>query len=274
MQDEINISFIKDDHLIKKFKNLLDILKEIESAILAFSGGVDSSFLLKALKLSGIRFIAVTSVSDTMPEEDLLIARRLAEELQINHILIEGRELLDEAFIKNDRRRCFYCKSSLFRELMEIKERHGYNFILDGSTMDDLSDYRPGLEAAKMLGIRSPLIEAGLYKEEIRTLSRGLGLSTWNRPSSPCLSSRIPYGTRITPERLKRIGQAERVLKALGFQVVRVRDYWPVAMIEITQGEFINMLEKRDEVIRGIKLAGYTTVGIDLEGYRQGKLNE
>lgn len=265
-----------DPKVNEKFERLIKLLKEIRGAVLAFSGGVDSSLLLKALKLSDIRFVAVTSVSWTSPPEDIDTAKRLASELGIEHIFIEGTELQKEEFLRNDRRRCFYCKDSLFRKLIEIKEARGYSFVLDGSTMDDLNDYRPGLEAAKILGVRSPLIEAGLYKKEIRELSRELGLSTWNRPSSPCLSSRIPYGTIISPERLSRISMAEKILKELGFKVVRVRDYWPMAKIEVSRDE-IGLLfkeETREKIIKEIKSTGYTTVSVDLEGYRQGKLNE
>ncbi|MFN3739592.1 MAG: ATP-dependent sacrificial sulfur transferase LarE [Thermodesulfovibrionales bacterium] len=260
----------------EKLERLMRLLKELRSAVLAFSGGVDSSFLLKALKLSDIRFIAVSSVSLTSPPEDIDTAKRLASELGIEHIFVEGTELQREEFLRNDRRRCFYCKDSLFRKLIEIKDSRGYCFVLDGSTMDDLNDYRPGLEAARNLGVRSPLIEAGLYKDEIRVLSRALGLSTWNRPCSACLSSRIPYGTRISPERLNRIGMAEKILKGLGFKVVRVRDYWPMAKIEVSRDEIGLLFEEetREKIIKEIKSTGYTTISIDLEGYRQGKLNE
>lgn len=260
---------------MEKFHRLIEILKRINGAVLAYSGGVDSTFLLKALKLSGIEFVAVTSISETSPPEDIELARRMTQELGVRHIFIEGSELQKEEFLRNDRQRCFYCKKALFSALNEIKERARYASVLDGSTVDDLSDYRPGLLAAKELGVRSPLIEAGLSKDEIRILSRDLGLITWDRPSSPCLSSRIPYGRRITPEALRRVRDAEAFLKERGFRIVRVRDYWPMAKIEVSVEEVRRFLsdELRQEVIKGLKEAGYKTVTVDLEGYSQGKLN-
>jgi len=259
-----------------KFHKLVELLKEMDSAILAYSGGVDSTFLLKAMKLSGIKFVAVTSISETTPPDDIKIVKRLIKELDVEHIFINGDELKRVEFVRNDRDRCFYCKDSLFAHLREIKERLGYAFIVDGSTIDDLSDYRPGRKAAEIHGVRSPLVEAGLGKMEIRHLSRELGLITWNRPSSPCLSSRIPYGVMITPEALQRVKRAEEVLKAAGFRIVRVRDYWPMAKIEVSSEEISKILDEslREKIIEEIKSCGYTTVVLDLEGYRQGKLNE
>jgi len=259
----------------EKFNKLMSLLKEMESAVLAFSGGVDSTFLLKAMKLSGMKFVAVTSLSETTPPDDLEVVKRLIKELDVEHIFINGEELKREEFVRNDRDRCFYCKDSLFARLMKIKERLGYAFIVDGSTIDDLSDYRPGRKAAEIYGVRSPLIEVGISKKEIRRLSRELGLITWDRPSSPCLSSRIPYGVMITPEALQRIRGAEEVLKKAGFRIVRVRDYWPMAKIEVAPVEFKGFLNEgvREKIVEEIKACGYNTVVLDLEGYKQGKLN-
>lgn len=261
--------------LQEKFQRLIKLLKDMKSAVLAYSGGVDSSFLMRACVISEIEFVAVTSISDTSPPGDIELAKDLSERLGVRHILIEGKELTKEEFLRNDRQRCFYCKEALFTELNRIKEELGYSWVIDGSTMDDLSDYRPGLMAGKTLGVRSPLQEALLYKHEIRLLSRELGLPTWDRPSSPCLSSRIPYGRRITQEALWRVKTAEESLKRMGFRIVRVRDYWPLAKIEVSSDEIEKFLDEdmRNNILGEIKAAGYKFVALDLEGYIQGKLN-
>ena len=258
-----------------KLTNLIEILKDMESAILAYSGGVDSTFLLKALKLSGIRTLAVTAVSEVTPHNDLLVAKSMVAELGIEHRIIETEELSIEEFVNNTPERCFFCKDERFKKLSDIASSGRYMFILDGSQLDDTSDYRPGREAAKKYGVRSPLIEAGFSKRNVRELSRQLNLPTWDKPSSPCLSTRFAYGQRITKEALIRIKKAEDLLMNLGFDEVRVRDHGYIARIEVREDEIESILsgEKRRIVSEALKSLGYKFVSIDLDGYRSGSMN-
>lgn len=258
-----------------KFAKLIQILKDMQSAILAYSGGVDSTFLLKALELSGIKALAVTSASDKTPLNDLLIARKMTSETGIEHRVIETEELMIEDFVKNSPERCFICKEELYKRLTDIAVSEGYKFLLDGSNIDDTLDYRPGRDAAKKYNVKSPLIEAGFTKREIRKKSRELGLPTWDRPSSPCLSSRFPYGQRITREALKRVEKAEDFLKRIGFKEVRVRDHDSVARIEVGDEEinlFLNS-EMRKLISDRLKSLGYKFISLDLDGYRIGSMN-
>lgn len=266
---------VVDKDLKVKFDNLIYILKESQSALLAYSGGVDSTFLLNAMKLSGMRFIAVTSVSETTPEVDIETAREMAGLLSVEHIIIKGTEMNDPRFIRNDRNRCFYCKSSLFMELERIRSECGLRWIMDGSNINDLSDYRPGLRAREIYNVRSPLIEASINKNEVRRLSSSLGLKTSWMPSSPCLSSRIPYGERITVEKLRRIRNSEDLLRREGFNVVRVRDFGNMAVIEVSTDEIHRLInpELKMKIINGFKAQGYRRICIDIEGYRTGSLN-
>ncbi len=258
-----------------KLAKLIEILKDMQSAVLAYSGGVDSTFLLKTLQLSGIRTLAVTAVSETTPHNDLLNAKAMAAEIGIEHRVIKTEELSIEEFVNNTPDRCFFCKGELFRKLMDIASTEGYKFVLDGSNMDDTMDYRPGRRAAMKYNVRSPLIEAGLSKIEIRELSKQLGLTTWDRPSSPCLSSRFPYGQKITKEALRRVEKAEEFLKALGFREVRVRDHDSIARIEVGEDEIELSLipEKRRVISETLKSLGYKFVALDLEGYKSGSMN-
>lgn len=258
-----------------KLKNLLEILKKMQSAVLAYSGGVDSTFLLKALQLSGIRALAVTAVSEITPHNDLQTAKSMAKEFEIEHRIIETDELSSEEFVRNTPERCFYCKDALFKNLTDVALSEGYTFILDGSQLDDTSDYRPGKEAAKKHNVRSPLIEAGLSKRQVRELSRQLGILFWDRPSSPCLATRFPYGQRITREALKRVENAEEFLRDFGFHEIRVRDHGGIARIEVGEDEIDLMLNlaKRKMISMTLKALGYTFVSLDLEGYRSGSMN-
>ncbi len=258
-----------------KLTKLINILKDMQSAVLAYSGGVDSSFLLKALQISGIRALAVTSVSDKTPRHDLLTAKRIAAELGIEHWMIETDELSMEEFVRNMPVRCFFCKEELYKKLTDIAASGGYKYLLDGSNTDDTLDFRPGMEAATKYNVSSPLIEAGFSKKEIRELSRQLGLPTWDKPSSPCLSSRFPYGQRITREALQRVEKAEDFLREIGFREVRVRDHDGVARIEVEAGEIDLVLtpERRRLISEKLKSLGYKFVSLDLDGYRMGSMN-
>lgn len=258
-----------------KFKRLIEILKNMQSAILAYSGGVDSTFLLKALQISGIKALAVTSISDKTHLNDFLMAKKMTAETGIEHRLIETEELLMEEFVRNTPDRCFFCKEELYKKLTNIAVSEGYNFLLDGSNIDDTFDYRPGRDAAKRYNVRSPLIEVGFKKVDIREKSRELGLATWNKTSSPCLTTRFPYGQRITREALKRVEKAEDFLKGMGFKDVRVRVHDSVARIEVGEEEIKLILAKemRSLISEKLKSLGYEFISLDLDGYIPGSMN-
>ena len=259
-----------------KFDKLLSILKDMRSVVIAFSGGVDSTFLLKAVKESGIRHLAVTGYSETMPESELRFAEDMAKTIGAVHMVIKTDEMSNPEFTGNPRNRCFHCKDELFSKLLNIAAEKGFNHVVDGSNADDLSDWRPGRHAAVKHGVRSPLIEAGFSKDEIRELSKEMGLPTWSKPASPCLSSRFPYGVEITKDALKRVELSEEFLKGLGFNELRVRSHNDIARIEIKSGEIDRMLEKemREAVAHQLKKFGFKYVAVDMEGFRSGKLNE
>jgi uncharacterized protein len=247
----------------------------MESAVIAYSGGVDSTFLLKAAVLSGIETIAITAVSPAMPGQDLRDAKDIALTLGVRHIVIETGELELAEFARNPVDRCFYCKDHLFGRLKEIAQSVGCRFVLDGSNLDDLDDWRPGRKAALKHGIRSPLIEAGLRKQDVRRLSRKLSLPTWDKPSSPCLSSRFPYGETITREALRQVEAAETFLRSLGFHDLRVRHHRDIARIELKEQDIPKMLspEIRTAVREKLFSLGYKFVSLDLEEFRSGRLN-
>jgi pyridinium-3,5-biscarboxylic acid mononucleotide sulfurtransferase len=261
--------------LREKFSALTALLCTYQKAILAFSGGVDSSFLLKAMKVAGMEIMAVTAVSETTPGADALNAVSLAEEIGVSHRIIRTEEMLNESFVSNPPDRCFHCKDELFKKLKIMAAENGLRFIFDGSNADDERDYRPGRRAAEMHGVRSPLAECRFSKNEIRKMSREFGLSTWNKPSSPCLSSRFPYGRRITQEALIRVAKAEEFIRNLGFRTIRVRDCGDTARIEVREEDMHMLIDRENRLLVAstLKSLGYHFISVDLEGYRNGSLN-
>jgi uncharacterized protein len=261
----------------RKWGHLKALLHDMQSAVLAFSGGVDSSLLLRAAsEVMGSRLLAVTAVSETYPAGELSSAVEFARSLDVRHRVLHTKELDAESFVRNTPDRCYHCKKELFEKLRQIAGSEGISSVIEGSNTDDLRDYRPGRKAAQEFSVRSPLVEAGISKEEVRGLARTLNLSVWDKPSLACLSSRIPYGTRITPEILEKIQSAEDQLHVLGFRQVRVRHHGETARIEISRSDFGRLLtdETAMEVTRALKGLGYTYVCLDLDGYRTGSMNE
>jgi len=256
---------------------LKEILLHMQSALIAYSGGVDSSFLLRvASDVLGNQVVAVTARSETYPTTELEEAKRIAKKLHVKHVIIKTDELRNKKFISNPPDRCYYCKKELYSTLRKIARKFELNYILDGSNSDDVNDFRPGTRAGKELDVRSPLKEAGFTKDDIRKMSKKMKLPTWNKPAAACLASRLPYGDRITGTKLLQIEKAEEIIKCLGIRQVRVRHHRNIARIEVPPADFQKLLTDHvsARLVKQIKRLGYEYVTLDIQGYRTGSMND
>lgn len=259
--------------LIDKVALARQILRKMGSVIVAFSGGVDSSLVLKlAHDELGARAVGVTAVSPTLPATEFDATQKIAAEIGARHRIVETDQLAIPEFVRNDATRCYHCKTDLYSLLETLRSEYGTEHIVDGTNVDDLGDDRPGLKAARERGVRSPLLEAGLSKADIRDIARELRLSNWDKPAAACLSSRIPRGITITRSTLSRVERAENALALEGFRQYRVRDHGEIARIELAVEEQPRLLQpgRRERLAEVLKKLGYRFVTVDLEGYRQG----
>ena len=260
----------------QKYEKLVSILKNMKKVVVAFSGGVDSTFLLKVSvdTLGKENVLAVTADSETYPTTELEEAKRLAAYINVPHQVIETSELAIPGYTENDRNRCYFCKRSLFEHIQPILEEKGFKNVVYGVIADDLNEYRPGMRAAKEKGVRGPLQEANLFKEEIRQLSKELDLPTWDKPSFACLSSRIAYGETITQAKLTKVEKSEAFLKTLGIRQVRVRTHGEIARIEVEPQDMQKLLAYHQRVTEMLQSYGYKFVTMDLIGYKSGSMNK
>lgn len=282
---EMGYGIVQSVHIMKamesmnaetKYERLKEIVKGLGNTLVAFSGGVDSTLLLKTCidVLGATRVRALIATSETYPDREIEAARKIAESLGVAYEVIQTTEMADKEFLANTKERCYHCKLHLFGDALTVAEKYGLKYVVEGSNVDDQGDYRPGRRAIAELKIRSPLLEAGLTKKEIRALSEELGLPTFNKPSLACLASRIPYGTRITENVLGMIERSEGFLAGLGIRQVRVRYHGGVARVEVEEEDFDTVLDRREEIVQALNSFGFMYVTLDLKGYRTGSMNE
>lgn len=259
----------------KKLTHLQTTLREMGKVAVAYSAGIDSTLLLKvAHDTLGDNAIGITAVSASLPTDEKIEAAEIAGQIGARHFFVESHETEDPRYLANSTNRCYFCKTNTYDELITYAQEIGFEYIIDGTNADDVGDHRPGRQAAREHGIRSPLQEVGFTKSEIRGLARELGLPNWDKPAAACLSSRVPYGTLITIETLGQVEQAEAALRKLGFRELRVRHHDQVARIEVPSADFDNVLAQRDAIVSIINAAGYNYVALDLAGFRSGSMNE
>lgn len=259
-----------------KYEKLRMILHEMKSVVVAFSGGVDSTLLLKAAldELGSEHVLAVTADSETYPSSELEEAKKLANQLGVRHQVIETSELAIPGYQANGRNRCYFCRQNLFEKLLPVMEKYKFQNIVFGLIADDMSDFRPGVRAAKEYGVRGPLEEADLHKEEVRQLSKQLGLPTWDKPSFACFSSRIAYGEKITKAKLTKVQKSEAFLKQLGIRQMRVRTHGEIARIEVEPEDMGIVLEHNELITNQLKEYGYQYITLDLAGFQSGSMNQ
>ena len=260
---------------MNKLEQLKEIFYQMDSVAVAYSGGIDSTLLVKvAHDCLGDKAVALTAISASLPASERDEAAAVVDHIGSRQILIQSDETSDARYLANDTNRCYFCKNNVYDHLIQYTEREGYQYLVDGTNLDDVGDHRPGRKAAREWGVRSPLQEAGLNKAEIRTISRELGLPNWDKPAAACLSSRVPYGMEITLDILSQVEKAELALKRMGFRQLRVRHHDDVARIEVDADNFAEILAQRDRIVPEFEALGYTYITLDIAGFRSGSMNE